>query len=311
MEIYHSLAEVTKRTPAAVALGFFDGLHHGHTTLISGCVQFAKERALSADVFTFKDHPKNVMRGEILVPRLLTEGEKLERLAALGVDRVFDFDFADHFQTISPEDFAQIFLAEAFSTVAAFCGFNYRFGAGAAGNPKTLQAFGETYGFETHVIDPVYIGGQLVSSTMIRRCINSGDVESAGRLLCRAYALKGVVEKGRGLGHSFGFPTANFFPARDMTLPARGVYITEAFSDGLCYPAVTNVGIAPTVNAEDPVRVETHLLDQDLDLYGKEITVNFIKMLREELRFDSKEVLKKQIASDVTAAGRFFLSKST
>ena len=306
MEIYQSVDEINEQKPSAIALGFFDGLHLGHTALLTECVEFAKEHGLSADVFTFRDHPKNIMSGKMLIPRLMPEPEKLDRLKVLGVDRVFDFDFEDHFHTMPPEDFAKTLLADAFCAKAVFCGFNFRFGANAAGTPGILKQIGEGIGFDTFIMDPVYVAGRLVSSTLIRRCINSGDVEPAGRLLGREYSLSGIVEKGRGLGQGFGFPTANFYPDMDMTLPAHGVYITETAADGEIYPSVSNVGICPTIKIEGSLRIETHLLDRDIDLYGKVITVLFKKMLRKERRFEGEEALKKQIAADAFAARQYF-----
>ena len=310
METYRSINDIKAPAPAsAVALGFFDGLHIGHTTLISQTVGFARANGLSACVFTFREHPANIMNGRMIVPRLLAEDEKLERLSALGVDRVYDFDFADGFHTMTPEHFAQALLKDAFAAKAVFCGFNFRFGAEAAGDIAALKGFGDSLGFGTHVLDPVYVAGRLVSSTLIRRCINSGDVEPAARLLGRDFTLGGKVEEGRGLGHSFGFPTANFYPAQDLTLPAHGVYVTEAEIDGSIYPAVSNVGTTPTVISGGALRVETHLLDKDIKLYGKRIDVCFKKMLRKERRFENEDALKRQIAYDTEAARLFFAAK--
>ena len=309
MEIYRSADEIKKQRPAAIALGFFDGLHLGHAALINDCVSFAKERGLSADIFTFNDHPKNIMSGKLMIPRLISEAEKLDRLSALGIDRVFDFDFADNFHTMGPEIFARELLARAFSAKAVFCGFNFRFGAGASGDPGALDAFGNDFGFETYVIDPVYVSGRLVSSSLIRRCINSGDVENAGRLLGRDFVLCGNVEKGSGFGHVMGFPTANFFQDPKMTVPAFGVYVTETIVDGEIYPSVSNVGICPTVKEDGLVNVENHILETDMDLYGKEILVHFKKMLRKEKRFSNEDALKKQIAADAGSARAYFAVK--
>ena len=306
MEIYRHLKEIREKRPAAVSLGFFDGLHLGHTMLLTSCVAFARERSLSADVFTFKDHPKNIMSGEIIVPRLMPESEKIDRLSSLGIDRIFEFDFADYFHTMQPEDFAKKMLAGAFSAEAVFCGFNFRFGAQASGDTESLKKLGRIYRFETHVIDPVYASDRLISSSLIRRCINNGDVELAGCLLGRDYALNGIVEKGRSLGRALGFPTANFFPDREMTIPFYGVYVTETLVDGAKYPSVSNVGVCPTVADETFARVETHILDKDIDLYDKEITVMFKSMLRKERRFKDEEALKRQIASDTDSARHYF-----
>ena len=306
MEKYQSLNEIKARRPSAVALGFFDGLHPGHTELISRTVAFAEAHGLSADVFTFREHPKNVMSGRLAVPRLLTENEKLERLSSLGVDRVYDFNFADGFHTMPPEVFAHSLLKEAFCAEAVFCGFNFHFGAEAAGDTSTLKKFGEALNFATWVIDPVYVEGRLVSSSLIRRNINDGDVESAALLLGKSYTLCGRVEEGRKLGHVFGFPTANITPDPELTLPAHGVYVTETFVNGSRHQSVTNVGVNPTVCDKNAIRIETHLLDANPELYGQNIHVSFRKMLRTEQRFETEEALTRQIAADAASARLYF-----
>jgi len=306
MEIYRTKADIEGKKPSAIAVGFFDGVHVGHTALINQCVAFAKEHGLSADIFTFRTHPKNILKGEMLIPRLIPESEKLLILSGLGVDRVFDFDFTEIYHTMPPDIFAKTMLKDTFSAEAVFCGFNFHFGANAEGDPVLLKDLGARYGFSTHVLDPVYVSDHIVSSSLIRRCVNSGDVEPAARLLGRDFSLTGVVERGRGIGRVFKFPTANFFPDADITLPAYGVYVTETLADGKLYPSVTNIGVSPTIEDFTSIRVETHLLDLDLPLYGKEIKVLFKKMLREERFFDSEEALIRQITIDAETARQFF-----
>ena len=310
MDVFGSINDIkTSPPPTAVALGFFDGIHIGHTALLKQTVEYARAQGLSAGVFTFREHPANIMSGRMMVPRLLTETEKLSMLSAFGIDRVYNFDFADGFHTMPPKRFAQGLLKDSFSAETVFCGFNFRFGAEASGDTEMLTGFGDDLGFKTCVHDPVYKAGRLVSSTLIRRCINSGDIEPAARLLGREYGLGGNVEAGRGLGHSFGFPTANFFPDPDICLPAHGVYVTETIYDGGHYPSISNVGVAPTIKGGGAVRIETHLLDTDIAIYGKHIDVFFKKMLRKERRFENIDALKRQIASDTETARLFFLAK--
>ena len=304
--VYGNEAEIGKGRPSAVTLGFFDGLHIGHTALISRCVDFARMHGLSADVFTFRDNPRNVMTGKLAVPRLLSETEKLKRLKALGVDRIFDFDFADGFHAMPPEAFAKNLIKEAFRAEAVFCGADFRFGANASGDAARLRALGREYGFEVYILDSVNLDGHIVSSTLIRHLVNSGETERASRFLGRKYGLSGVVEKGKEIGRGFGFPTANIFPDPRLTLPARGVYVTETLAKGAVYNSVSNVGVNPTIAEGNAVRVEAHLLDHDVSLYGEKITVLFRKMLRPERRFENIEALKRQVSSDIEAARQFF-----
>ena len=306
MDIFTSREDIIIKRPAVVALGFFDGLHIGHMELLSKCLAFANERGLPADVFTFKESPRNLLAGKFIVPRLLTEAEKLERLEEIGIDRIYNADFANSYQTVSAESFAKDFIKDFFDAEAVFCGFNFRFGAGAKGDTESLTKFGQIYGFETHIIDPVYVAGRVVSSSLIRHCINGGEVEPASRLLGRDYAMSGIVVKGNELGRGIGFPTANIHPAPEITLPARGVYVTETLIEGITYPSISNVGVNPTISDKESFRIETHLLDMDVNLYGKEIRVVFKKMIRPERRFEDMEALKRQIEKDVETTRRFF-----
>jgi len=306
MEIYRAVADIEGKKPSAIALGFFDGVHVGHTALIEKCVSFARKNGLSADIFTFRTHPKNILKGEMLIPRLMPESEKLLIISQLGINRVFDFDYSDDFHKMPPDFFARTLLKDVFSAEEVFCGFNFHFGADAAGDPEVLKELGRSYGFNTQVLDPVYVSDHIVSSSLIRRCVNSGDVEPAARLLGRDFFLTGVVKRGRGIGRVFNFPTANFTPDSDITLPPYGVYVTETLADGKLYPSVTNVGVSPTIKDFTSIRVETHLLDLDLPLYGKEIKVLFKKMLREERFFDTEDALIRQITADAEAARQFF-----
>ena len=306
MEVLTSKDEIGAKRPAAIALGFFDGLHLGHIELISKCVAYAKTKGLSADIFTFRNHPKNVISGKLLIPRLMTEKEKLRHFEELGSDRIYDFDFADGFHSMLPQTFAKNYLKDLFTAEAVFCGFNYHFGAEAAGDTAMLSDFGKELGFKTNILDPVYVEDRIVSSSLIRHCINSGEVESAACLLGRDYGLEGVVEKGRKVGRSIGFPTANIIPDPELTLPACGVYVTETYDNGELYPSVSNIGVNPTVSDSDTIRVETHLLDTDISLYGKTIKVFFKKMLRSEQRFNDKEALKRQITYDAERARLYF-----
>jgi len=306
MEIYRAIEDIDKRKPSALALGLFDGLHLGHTALIKSCVEYARGNGLSADIFTFRYNPKNVLEGELLIPRLMTESEKLLGFQELGIDRVFDFNFTDDFHTMSPERFARELLKDAFSAEAVFCGFNFSFGANASGKSDTMKELGQAIGFETHVLDPVYVSDHLVSSTLIRRCVNSGDIEPANRLLGRDFSLSGIVKKGRKLGRVLEFPTANFTLDAEITVPAYGVYVTETLADAVLHPSVTNVGIAPTIKDMSSMHVESHILDKNLTLYGKKIKVHFKKRLREERFFDSKEALQRQIVADAESARQYF-----
>ncbi|MDR1796155.1 MAG: riboflavin biosynthesis protein RibF [Clostridiales Family XIII bacterium] len=321
MEIYTRIRDIRNIAPSSVALGYFDGLHIGHRTLISKCLEDAEKHGRLGAVFTFREHPKNVLAGRIAVTRLLSPEDKHRALAEMGVDCLFELPFEAGFHQMPPEVFARDLVAGAFHARAAFCGFNFHFGKNAAGDADSLIDFGEAWGYQTYVLDPVHIRTekgvpttQTVSSTLIRERIKSGRVEEAGRLLGGAYSLSGVATPGKQLGRMLGFPTANFPLSPAMTPPAPGVYITRtavAFEAGACpavFPSVTNVGVNPTTDQPHGAMVETHLLDWDGELYGKALRVQFLRMLRPEQKFENLDALKAAIAKNAQEARDYFAS---
>ncbi|MDR1815746.1 MAG: riboflavin biosynthesis protein RibF [Clostridiales Family XIII bacterium] len=320
MQIYTDTKSIPELPRTSVALGFFDGLHLGHRALIARCVDGAARHGRQSAVFTFREHPRNVLSGKRLVSRLLSPDDKRLLLAELGVAYLFELDFAAGFHTMPPESFARDLLVEKFHASSVLCGFNFRFGAGASGDADTLIGLGETYGFKTFVLDPVRIRTEVdeataltVSSTLIREKIRSGDTQAAAAMLGRPYRLSGAIAPGKKLGHTLGFPTANFPLDPAMTPPAPGVYVTRtaiAGAGGSAHASVTNVGYNPTTDAPHAVMVETHLLDWSGDLYGQSLCVEFHKMLRPEIKFDNLESLKTAIAENAAEARRYWYLRS-
>ncbi|MBR5739816.1 MAG: hypothetical protein IKX81_00835, partial [Firmicutes bacterium] len=184
------------------------------------------------------------------------------------------------------------------------CGFNYRFGYKAQGNTELLSILSEKYGFTLHVMPPIMADGEVVSSTLIRELIRSGDIDECDRFLGRNYTIGGEVVVGNRLGKSIGFPTSNIMIDETMVTPPNGVYITYLVYNGVRYPSVTNVGVKPTVGLFKK-NIETHVFNFDKELYGKFIKIEFVKMTRPEAKFSSIEDLKAQIAKDCEDARIF------
>lgn len=290
------------KQPAVVVLGMFDGVHIGHRALLARARQIAaRERAVCA-VDTFREHPAEVLGGGV---RLLSDAAERKALlfeAGADVVRMQTFDRARAAE--SPERFIAAELA-AWDVRAFVVGYNYTFGARAAGTADTLAALGARHGFSVTVAAPTLYGGEPVSSTRIRALIEAGDVATASEMLAapkRAYALSGTVVENRRIGRRIGFPTANILPPADRVTPMDGVYgaLVEIDGEGRAYPAVTNVGTNPTVGGT--VRgVESHLLGFDGDIYGRTIRVSFLFHIRGEITFPDVQALSAQIALDEAA----------
>lgn len=304
MEVFNNLDDIKNIKPTALALGNFDGVHLGHQTLIKQAVSKAEELWLKSGVFTFSNHPKNLIPNSKAVKNIIYEDEKLALLEELGVDYVFNIPFTSEIMTMSPEDYVKKLLVDKFNCKEVFCGFNYRFGYKAKGGGRYLKELGENLGFNVTQIPPVTVGGDVVSSTLIRSIIKSGDIEDCAAYLGRPYDIGGVVVVGNRLGKTIGFPTSNITIDENMVTPPNGVYITYCIYNGKRYPSITNVGVKPTIGTFAK-NMETHIFNFDKELYGSFIKIEFVKRTRPEVKFNSKEELAAQIGKDCEMAKAF------
>ncbi len=304
MQIFETLEEIQAVAPAAVALGNFDGVHLGHQALIQKTVETARAKGLKAAVFTFSNHPKDLLPKEKKVKNILSKASKEEIIASLGVDYLFHVPFTKAIMTMNPATFVEKLLLDKFHMKAAFCGFNYHFGYKAQGNPAVLRQLGQQYGYEVTEMPAYKIKGDVVSSSLIRTLVASGQVEQCMTYMGRHYAIGGEVVVGNRLGKKLGFPTSNLVIDPSMVTPPNGVYVTYCTYNGVRYPSVTNVGHKPTVGHYGK-NVETHIFDFDKELYGKEISVEFLKKTRDEVKFDSVQDLSAQIVRDCRQANAF------
>ena len=304
MIIYEALNEIPELEETAVALGNFDGVHLGHQKLIRETVACAKKQGCRSAVFTFSNHPKDLLPNAKKVKCILYKHEKEEIINSLGVDYMFNIPFTREIMVMAPEDFIRKILVEKFHIRSAFCGFNYHFGKNAAGSPDVLRKYGEQYGFDVHEMEPFMIDGDVVSSSLIRTLIASGQVERCRKYMGRNYEIGGEVMVGNRLGRKLGFPTTNLAIDGDMVTPPNGVYITFCNYNGVRYPSVTNVGHKPTIGKYGK-NVETHIFDFDRDIYGKKIIVEFLKKTRDEVKFDDVQDLSDQIIRDCREAKAF------
>ena len=289
----------------AVALGFFDGVHLGHQALLRRAAERAAELDLAPAVFTFDRSPREFVTGRP-VPLLTTTEERREKVRALfpGME-VIVAPFDREMMTMPWVDFV-LLLAQRLRAGWLVAGHDYRFGHKNAGTPALLMKKAAQLGMGCDIIPAVTLDGRAVSSTHIRGLLERGEVEEAARFLGGPFSLTGHVRHGRGLGSRLGAPTLNVIPPPERALPANGVYVTRVLSGERSYGAVTNVGVRPTVEEGGGVTVESHLLDQDLQLYGSLCQVSFLARVRPERRFEDLDALRRQIAPAAGPARQFF-----
>lgn len=301
MRVLHSLAELAQVPgPVCIAIGVFDGVHLGHQTLVREAMAEAEKRGGTAVALTFHPHPARILRPQS-APHLLTSTpHKVALIGALGCPYLLQVAFDEAFAAQSPQTFIEA-LAEATDLRLICVGRDWAFGKNRAGNVALLKELGARLGFETLEIPAVSVGGEVISSTRIRKAVEEGDFATARKFLGREYTILGTVRHGAGLGGKIGFPTANL-AAHSEQFPPNGVYAVRLMLRGEWYAGVANVGVRPTVANAGERLLETHIFDFTGDCYGEDVEVRFEHFLRPEQKFASVDELKKQIASDAARA---------
>ena len=291
-----------KHNKRIFALGFFDGVHRGHQTLLGECVRLAGELGCETAAITFERHPHALFRSDV-PPLLSTLRDRFRLLQRYGVEHVYPFPVDEKVMSTSWEDFLEQLLQ---CGAAGFvCGHDFRFGRRGAGDAEKLRQFCEERGLPCVIVPEQMLGGVRISSSYIRKQIGEGDMATAVRYLGHGHMLTGTVVAGRKLGRKLGFPTANIELPEGCIVPRHGVYACRAFMGEKGYMAVCNVGSRPTVEGHQ-VRTETWILDFSGDLYGQDVTLEFFFFLRPEQRFGSVEELKEAVLRDAEMTRKFF-----
>lgn len=308
MQIINSLDGLRISEKTSVALGNFDGIHLGHQDIMQSAAGAAKEKGLSSLCFTFSNHPFNYILGRdasdpAAVKLICSEAEKISLIAGMGFDILVNVPFDDSIMKMGARGFFEDVLIGKLNAGCICAGFNYSYGARAEGTPAMLREECASAGIDCIIRDAVTLGGRVVSSTLIRETIASGDMELACRYLGRPYTVSGRVEHGNRIGSTRGYPTANIpFPEERLS-PPNGVHFTRTLVDGTAYDSVSNLGSKPTIDSGSRNRsVETYLFGFDGDLYGREISVRFEHFSRPEIRFGSKDELFARISADCDEA---------
>lgn len=292
-------------TPTTIyALGFFDGVHMGHGALLRACKRLAEENGMKAGAITFGEHPLSLVAGKS--PGLISTVADRKRLmeSLYGIEEIIVLPFDKALMTMPWQTFFKMLLSR-YHAAGLVCGHDYRFGSLGEGTPELLKNACEEAGIPCIIVPEQRIDGVTVSSTYIRSLIKEGDMERARVFLGHPHLFTGPVVPGKHIGRTIGFPTANLFFPNVMLCPKKGVYASVVIVEGKRYMAVTNVGNRPTVGG-GYTNVESWLLDFDGDLYGKNVTLEFHKYLRQERKFDSLEALRREIAKNGEQTRNFF-----
>lgn len=308
MIVFHDPAEVPAGFgPSVVAIGKFDGVHSGHRAVIDRARVAAADAGARVVAVTFDRNPLSVLRPELCPEPVCSVAQKLDLLAAAGVDATLVLRFDAQLAALEPRAFVEHVLV-GLGVVTVMVGDDFRFGHGGAGDPDLLTRLGAEYGFDVDVVGDVHGGGRRVSSTWVRDLLAAGDVEGAARLLGRPHAVQGEVVHGLKRGRELGYPTANLSPDAEGFIPADGVYagwLVDLGVDGTAvttrYPAAISVGTNPTFDDVPTRQVEAYVLDETgLDLYGHRVQIRFTQRIRGMVAFDGIEALVAQMDDDVT-----------
>ncbi len=310
MIVFRDPAEVpTGFGPSVVAIGKFDGVHAGHRAVIGRLKEKAEASGARSVAVTFDRNPLAVLRPDRCPENVVTVDRKLELLGELQLDAALVLTFDEQLAARSAEDFVTDILVAALGVSAVLVGEDFRFGHGGAGTPELLRRMGPEHGFTVEVVDEVYLAGsgRRVSSTWIRELLIEGDVTTAAEALGRSVDVRGEVVHGLKRGRELGFPTANLSAAVDSFVPADGVYAgwLVDHDTGIRHPSAISVGTNPTFDDVLVRQVEAHVIGEtDLDLYGHDVTVEFVERLRGMVAFEGIEKLMRQMAQDVEDASR-------
>jgi len=290
----------------AVAIGNFDGVHLGHRRIVERLLERAREVAGPAIAFTFDPHPVRLLRPHESPPPLTWTERKAQLLKEQGVDWIVAYPTDEKLLQLRAQEFFDRIVVDALAAKAMVEGPNFYFGHNREGNVELLRKLTAAAGLTLDVVEPLVLGGELVSSSLIRQRIAEGDVAAAARMLTHPYRIRGMVTHGAGRGAQLGFPTANL-EAIDTLLPAVGVYAGRAWIGEHPFPAAINIGPNPTFG-EHALKVEVHVIDREITLYGEPLEVEFLAKLRDVKSFATKEELVEQLHKDIDRARELITS---
>ncbi len=308
MEVYRHVSEFNPKGGSIVTVGTFDGVHIGHRTILDRINDLAKKEGSESVLLTFWPHPRLILFPDDNELKLLsTLEERIELLRQSGIGHLIIHPFSLDFSRITAVEYVRDILVRELNVSKLVIGYDHHFGRNREGNLEQLRDFAPTYDFTVEEISAQEIDDVNVSSTKIRNALREGNIALANDFLGYRYSVTGTIVQGQRVGRSIGFPTANVNPSKPFKLiPGVGVYTVKAEVGSREFRGMANLGYRPTVDESEERQLEVHLFDFDGDLYGKEITVTFVDRIRDEIKFESLDKLREQLAEDATVANRYF-----
>lgn len=309
MKKFSSASTFKSNRQSVVTIGTFDGVHIGHRAILKRLVATAKSENLDATVLTFFPHPRMVLQQNVDIKLINTIDERTQLLEEAGLDNLIIHPFTQAFSRLTALEYVRDILVNSLNAKKIIIGYDHRFGRNRNANIEDLKEFGKTYNFEVIEISAKEIDDVAVSSTKIRNALNEGDVETANSYLQYNFSITGEIIKGKAIGRTINYPTANLSLDENYKLvPKNGVYVVESVIDGEKVFGITSIGTNPTVGGKEKT-IETYFLNLDKNLYGKKITIAFLKYIRDEAIFNSIEGLKEAIKKDELFAKQFLTNR--
>ena len=298
--------DLNNNRKVCLAIGMFDGVHLGHQKVLQNAINAASQSDAISVAVTFDQHPANIISPKNAPSLIQTQAQRNRSIELLGVDAILIIKFNEAFSRKTGKSFIQE-LAQGFGSIHSISvGNDFMFGHNRDGNFQLLQKLSQELNFLTYGLQPVKLNGQIVSSTRIRSSLINGKIDDAKQMLGRKFSIEGPVVKGDGKGREIGFPTANI-DTKNLILPPNGVYASYTKFNGKTHKSLLNIGVRPTIIKPNPsIQVEAHILKFNENIYDQVIDIELIEKLRNEMKFESIEELKKQISCDIENAKSFF-----
>lgn len=306
MKTFHSIESFTSKTQTVLTIGTFDGIHIGHKKILDRLINIAETKKLASLVLTFFPHPRMVLQKDSEIKLIHTIEERANLLAQIGIENLIIQPFSKEFSRLSATEFVRDILVNQLNVKHIIVGYDHRFGRNRTANIENLKEFGEIYDFTVEEITAQDIDAVSVSSTKIRNALAAGNITTANSYLGNDFQLNGIITRGKGIGKTINFPTANVSIKEDYKIiPKNGVYIAKATILKETYTGMLNIGHNPTVNGTQRT-IEIHLFNLNKDVYDHEISVSIQSRIRDEQHFESLAVLQEQLKKDKLAALTYF-----